>query len=105
MSWSRGISSEMFFRLWTRAPCTAIVERASIFLALELIGRLSEINEGELLHLDIAALCQLCRNRRFSNHPTICKKLAGRRYPSDAEVPLEIMFDVARRSRFADFPQ
>src|SRR5262244_3561432 len=25
---SRGISSEMFLRLWTRAPCTAIVLRA-----------------------------------------------------------------------------
>src|SRR5262249_31346990 len=25
---SRGISSEMFLRLWTRAPCTAIVVRA-----------------------------------------------------------------------------
>src|ERR1051325_7716735 len=26
---SRGISTEMFFRLWTRAPCTAIVVRAA----------------------------------------------------------------------------
>src|SRR5262245_28359328 len=101
MSLSRGISSEMFFRLWTRAPCTAIVERASIFFAiaagfnLELIRWLSEINECEFLHLDVAALCQLCCNRRFSNQPAICKKLAGRRYSSDAEVPLEIMFDVA----------
>ena len=25
---SRGISTEMFFRLWTRAPCTAMVVRA-----------------------------------------------------------------------------
>ena len=28
MRLSRGISSEIFFRLWTRAPCTAIVVRA-----------------------------------------------------------------------------
>src|SRR5262249_12193770 len=28
---SRGISSEMFLRLWTRAPCTAIVVRADAF--------------------------------------------------------------------------
>src|SRR5215831_18914378 len=99
MSLSRGISSEMFFRLWTRAPCTAIVERASIFFdvptafSLELIRWLPEINECEFLHLDVAALCQLCRNRCFSNQSTICKKLAGRRDAMDAEVPLKIVFD------------
>ncbi len=38
----RGISREMFLRLCTRAPCTAIVVRAG----LELIGRLSNVNEG-----------------------------------------------------------
>src|SRR5437870_5482091 len=27
---SRGISSEMFLRLWTRAPCTAMVVRAAV---------------------------------------------------------------------------
>ena len=30
---SRGISSEMFLRLWTRAPCTATVVRAPFALA------------------------------------------------------------------------
>src|SRR5581483_4978174 len=30
MSWSRGISIDTFLRLWTRAPCTAIVVRALV---------------------------------------------------------------------------
>src|SRR5712691_8230040 len=33
MRLSRGISSEMFLRLCTRAPCTAIVVRAAAFCA------------------------------------------------------------------------
>src|SRR6187455_3233459 len=33
---SRGISSEMFLRLWTRAPWTAIVVRTAAFLVFPL---------------------------------------------------------------------
>src|SRR5262245_21082545 len=57
-SLSRGISTEMFFRLWTRAPWTAIVVRAApragLAIGLELIGNFSHVNEGELLHLNVA---------------------------------------------------
>src|SRR5213080_2729363 len=80
MRLSRGISSEMFLRLCTRAPCTAIVVRGVAFGAsvlpplagveaactalvrfrftavLEAIRRFLHVKEGELLHVDVALL-------------------------------------------------
>jgi hypothetical protein len=73
---SRGISSEMFFRLWTRAPCTAIVVRGAeafsgllrafchdggFVAALEAMRRLRQ-EEGELLHLYIASFREMHRH-------------------------------------------
>src|SRR5215471_20995143 len=74
MSLSRGISSEMFLRLCTRAPCTAIVVRAGdlgFIRVLELIRRFSWINEGQLLHFDVASLGQLHTRRHFHDETLI----------------------------------
>src|SRR6266849_11108626 len=86
MSLSRGISSEMFLRLCTRAPCTAIVVRAAAFgvarlasfescptegsaffrfrfrPALEAIRWFPHVKEGELLHFDVALLGEADRS-------------------------------------------
>src|SRR5215813_7700572 len=84
---SRGISSEMFLRLCTRAPCTAIVVRAAalrcfpfdsavrraracdevrpavfpcrFIAALAAIRSFSRIEECQLLHLDVALFRQV----------------------------------------------
>src|SRR6516165_9600307 len=77
---SRGISSEMFLRLCTRAPCTAIVVRAEglgvprppplvgpgpegaalvrfrLAAALDAIGWFLQVSERQLLHVDVALL-------------------------------------------------
>src|SRR5215510_9787983 len=82
---SRGISTEMFLRLCTRAPCTAIVVRAAalrcfpfdsavrraracdevslavfprrFIAALAAIRSFSCVEECQLLHLDVAPFC------------------------------------------------
>ena len=56
---SRGISSEMFFRLCTRAPCTAIVVRGAAFTAPLFPFRWTLREEAiEKLEADIAAIAQ-----------------------------------------------
>src|SRR5437667_9121372 len=64
MRLSRGISSAMFLRLCTRAPCTAIVVRAAAFgaaflpfrfmAASEAIPWFPHVDKGEFLHVDVA---------------------------------------------------
>src|SRR5215472_17947162 len=79
---SRGISTEMFLRLCTRAPCTATVSRATGFGAsldgferlealetLEAIGSLGEIDERELLDARGALLREAARDRDLSDEP------------------------------------
>src|SRR6185503_4378560 len=57
---SRGISTVMFLRLCTRAPCTATVSRGAAFFTvffavfLEGIGRVQRIEECQLLHVYVA---------------------------------------------------
>src|SRR6476659_6789103 len=73
-SLSRGISSEMFLRLCTLAPCTATVVRAVGcfgFAALELIRRTLRVEEREFLHADIALLRELDRGGRLADQPTV----------------------------------
>src|SRR5262245_8734651 len=92
---SRGISSEMFLRLWTRAPWTPIVVRAARGAAgtrvsgcrvsgssgrrtgSEVIRRLSRMEEGDLLHRGIAPLRQADRGRRFDEQPPVRQVLAS----------------------------
>src|SRR5215471_2240511 len=78
---SRGISSEMFFRLWTRAPCTAIVVRAAVLVTVrEAIlwfspgghrPPLQKTKECELLHFDVALPGQTGRGRSLADEPLI----------------------------------
>src|ERR1039457_5731192 len=55
---SRGSSTDTFFRLCTRAPCTAMVVRgaglARAAFALPAIGRLRSVGERQLFHIDFA---------------------------------------------------
>ncbi len=44
-SWSRGISSETFLRLCTRAPCTAIVVRGAARDGRRVAGRVTAAGE------------------------------------------------------------
>src|SRR5262249_27583890 len=99
---SRGISSEMFLRLWTRAPCTAIVVRAATFGAvfpfrcaadLEGIPRLPRVEECEFLHLDVALLREPDRRRGPAEEPPARQVLARRGHAAEAEVPAEMVFD------------
>src|SRR5688500_12501324 len=92
MSRSRGISSEMFLRLCTRAPCTAIVVRAEAFapfrfpVFLEAISRLRNREERQLLHLDVALLGQMRRRRRLPDEPLVREILARRQNAFQVEV-------------------
>src|SRR6266700_5697243 len=91
-SLSRGISTEMFFRLWTRAPCTAIVVRAAVFASdapvLEFIRRFPRVDERQLLHLDAALLGEMGGCRDFGNESLVGQVLARRRHPFHVEVAL-----------------
>src|SRR5689334_12246723 len=93
ISLSRGISTLMFLRLWTRAPCTAMLVRAAALTALELIGLFSQVDECEFLHDDIAHFGQLNRRRGLGNEAAVGQVLARRGHPFHIEVALEVGFD------------
>src|SRR5947209_17342163 len=84
MSWSRGISTEMFLRLCTRAPCTAMVVRAEalakfrLAVDLEAIPLFLEVEEGQLLYFDGALLRELNRSRGLADEPLVGQILARR---------------------------
>src|SRR5437870_2409638 len=74
MSLSRGISTDTFFRLCTRAPCTAIVVRAAWLAAgAVLIATLPfpQIDERLLLHHDVAHLGELHGRRCLADEPLV----------------------------------
>src|ERR1700683_1218010 len=95
ISLSRGISSDIFLRLCTRAPCTAIVLRAAGLALLELIRCFSEIDKRQFLDADIALLRDSDRLSDLTNQSLICKIFARGRATSDVEVPLEPGLDLA----------
>src|SRR5207248_11666769 len=77
---SRGISSEMFLRLCTRAPCTATVVRAATFggflpvrlaVVLEGIWWLPRIEKCELVGVDVALLRKVYGRRGFADEPLV----------------------------------
>src|SRR5262245_39542242 len=112
-SLSRGISTEMFLRLWTRAPCTAMVVRtgalaldgARLAFDLEAISSFLDGEEGQLLHLDVAPPSELHRGRGLADQPLVGKILARRRGAAEVEVPLEMVVDLGTRSRLADLAE
>src|SRR4029078_9910847 len=93
----------MFFRLWTRAPWTAMVVRAARLEAV-FIGRV-EREERQFLKQDVAALREPHGSRRLSDSVLVCQVLAGGGHAADVEVAAEVMFQLARRPRLAGFAQ
>src|ERR1041385_388146 len=80
-SLSRGISTETFLRLWTRAPRTATVDRgaglAGLGDGLELIRSFSQVNEGQLLDGDVAPAGELHGDGGFADEALIGEVFAG----------------------------
>src|SRR5437879_5267090 len=97
-SLSRGISTDMFFRLCTRAPCTAIVVRAAALrvagAVLAAILPFPQIDECLLLHHDVAHPGELHGRRSLANESLVGQVFAGRRNALDVEIPLEMVFDL-----------
>src|SRR5260370_19204799 len=97
---SRGISTEMFLRLCTRAPWTAIVVRAEaldsfrLAVDLEAIRLVLEIKEGQLLHLDVAFPGELHRRGGLADETLVGQILTSRCDAADIEVPLEVFLDL-----------
>src|SRR6185369_12827805 len=101
ISLSRGISTLMFLRLWTRAPCTAMLVRAAALTALELIGLFSQMDECEFLHDEIAHLGELNGSRGLGDQTAVGQVLARGGHSFNIKVALEVGFDLGGRSRFA----
>src|SRR3954452_15205146 len=116
---SRGNSSETFFRLCTRAPCTAMVVRAvtrdatagasGLFDApldapvlLLAIGR-PRVEKRQFLDLDIASAGEAHGQRYFGEHALVSQVFARRSHALDAEVSLEMVVDLRGRACLADF--
>src|SRR5215475_7135620 len=103
---SRGISREIFFRLCTRAPRTAIVVRGAARAGIsEGIAALFHVNERELLYFDIALLREMRRYRDFADNFLVHEILARQRDSFDPEVSSEVIFDLDARPRFAGLAQ
>src|SRR6266404_4273107 len=105
MSLSRGISTEMFLRLCTRAPCTAMVVRAAALAVLEVIRAFPREDERQLLHQDVAPPGELYGRRGLDDETLVGQVLACRRHPLHVEVALEVGFDLGRRPRFPRLAQ
>src|ERR1700679_584545 len=100
ISLSRGISSDTFLRLCTRAPCTAMVVRAAALPFLELIRRFSQMNERQFLDGDVALLRELDGRGDFADKALVGQVLARGGDAHDVEVTLEPGLDLAARPRF-----
>src|SRR6266699_1206736 len=93
MSLSRGISTEMFLRLCTRAPWTAMVERAALWdrppglaAALEVIRLFPQVDERQFLHQDVAPLSELDGGRGLADEPPVSQVFTCRSYAVHIEV-------------------
>src|ERR1035437_4138856 len=104
ISLSRGISTSTFLRLCTRAPRTAMVVRAATLTALELIGRLPQVDERQFLQYGIAHLGELDRRRGLADQPLVGQVLARRGHAFHVEVALEVGLDLGGGARFAHVP-
>src|SRR5580698_3451637 len=97
---SRGSSTDTFFRLCTRAPCTATVVRGAGLaaggagFALPAIGVLRGMEERQFLHLDIALPGQPGRQMRLADQPAVGQILARAGHAFNAVVPVEVVFDL-----------
>src|ERR1019366_2218069 len=95
ISLSRGISTETFFRLCTRAPCTAMVVRApALAILLEVIRRLPQVHERQFLHHHVAHLRQLNRRGGLADESPVGQVLARRGHAFHVEISLEVGLDL-----------
>src|SRR5262249_41541246 len=114
----RGISSEMSLRLWTRAPCTAMVVRAAFggaegaallplrcAAALGAIEISPRVEEGQLLHLDVALLREADGRRGLAEDALVGQVLAHDGHAADVEVAFEVVLNLGTRPRLADLAQ
>src|SRR6185503_10421759 len=102
---SRGISTETFLRLWTRAPWTdTVVRRAGRrdrgVVSLR-IRQLRGEEKRELLDVDGAPPREPRGNRRLANQAAVGKILASRERPVETGVLLEVIFDLLARTGLA----
>src|SRR5689334_5255405 len=98
ISLSRGSSTFTFWRLCTRAPCTAMVVRAAALTALELIGRFSQVDECQFFDGQIAHLSELDRRGCLADQATVGQVLARRGDPFHIEIAFEVGFDLSGRA-------
>src|SRR5690242_19233575 len=101
---SRGISREMFLRLWTRAPWTAMVVRAA---GLPVIGwwLQRDVVKGEFLHLDVAVPGEADGSLGFAKEAFVGEVFAGGDHVSDAHIAAEVVADFGGGAGFADFTE
>src|SRR5689334_24958613 len=90
----------MFLRLWTRAPCTAIVRRAVLVCAFPL-AIMPPVDERQLLDFDVALLRQSNGDRCLADDALVGQILAGGRHVTDIVIALEIVVDLPARAGFA----
>src|SRR5581483_1832422 len=106
ISRSRGSSSEIFFRLCTRAPCTAMVVRALGFAGapavLPDIGRVRSAEEGQFVDVHVTPLCKPHRERSLPNQAAIGQIFTRKRHPFDPKIAPEVVLDLGRGARFAN---
>src|SRR4051794_17419410 len=105
ISLSRGISTEMFFKLWTRAPWTAMVERIVVRAGLDAIVRVPNVYECQFLHGHVAHFRQLNGSGNLRDQAAIRQILAGEGGAFDIEVPAEVGIDLRRGSCLAHVAQ
>src|SRR5215207_1510645 len=105
---SRGISTEMFLRLWTRAPWTATVLRTAgrrDRAESPPIGQIRGEKERQFLNVDGAPPREARGDRRLANQGAVGKILAGRDRTAEIEVLLEVILDLLARTRLARVAQ
>src|SRR5215469_4638476 len=96
----------MFLRLCTRAPCTAMVVRASGFgadLALPGITSVRSAEKSQLMHFRIAPFGQPNGKWRLPDQPLVGEVFASNRHTCKAEIALKVIFNLRGRSGFPNF--
>src|SRR5260370_27434195 len=99
-SLSRGISTDIFLRLCTRAPFTAMVVRATVLAVampvLEFIRLFPQVDERELLHQNVALLREVHGRGGLADEPPVRQVPTRRGHAFHVPVPLAPRLDLGR---------